>query len=117
MKDVGKSLSSGFVSGLLGSLCCVGPLVLVLIGLSGVSGAMALSGTWTQQYRWTLFIPLAVLFLSGSIYFHIRKKAGVCNLKTIRHYKTFVITTIIFSMIIWVLLLYVIVPVIFSMLS
>jgi len=117
MKEVGKSLGSGFISGLVGSLCCVTPVVLVLIGLSGVSGAMALAGTLQQNFRWTLFIPLGALFLIGSLYVHIKKRAGVCNVRTIKHYKAYVISTIIFAVVIWALLIYVIVPAIFGMLS
>ena len=82
MSEAKSSLGSGFIGGLVGSLCCVTPLVLVLIGLSGVAGATALAGTLQQNFRWTLFIPLATLFLMGAMYFHIKKKAGVCNLTT-----------------------------------
>jgi len=117
MKEINKSLGNGAVAGLLGALCCVTPLVLVLVGLSGVAGAMSLSETLQQNYRWTLFIPLAIIFLVGSIYYHIKGKSGVCNLKTIKHYKTYVISTIVFAIVIWVALLYMIVPAIFKLLS
>jgi|TARA_B100001971_G_C18232042_1_gene564551 hypothetical protein len=112
-----KSLLTGFISGLLSSLCCVTPLVLVLLGLSGVAGAMGLAGFLQQNLRWTLFIPLGLIFLGSSIYLYIRKKEGTCNLKTIQKYKTFVITTILFAVIVWILLIYVIVPYIFGLLT
>ena len=117
MKNVTKSITTGSISGLLGALCCVTPLVLVLVGLSGVSGAAALSGTLQQNFRWTLFIPLATIFLVLALYFQLKKKEGVCNLNTIKKYKWFVLTTVLFAVIIWVLLIYAIVPAIFSLLS
>jgi hypothetical protein len=115
--NMGKALSSGFISGFIGSLCCVGPLVLILLGLSGVSGAIALSGDLTSYYRWTLFIPLASVFLLSSVYFYIKKKEGVCNLKMIKHHKAYVITTISFAVFVWIALLYVIVPTAFSLIT
>jgi hypothetical protein len=111
------ALGTGFVSGVLGSLCCVTPLVLVLLGFSGVSGAMALAGTLQQNFRWLLFIPLGVLFLGGSIYVHLKRKEGVCNLNTIKQYKYYVIITILFTIAIWILLIYAIVPAAFALLS
>ncbi len=108
----------GEIGGLtLGALCCVTPLVLVLIGLSGASSAMALAGTLQQSFRWMLFIPLATLFLVAAIFLQIRKKEGVCNVKTIKKYKYYVLFTFIFALLTWVALLYVIVPMGFSLIS
>lgn len=117
MGEMGRSLGTGFFGGLFGSLCCVTPLALVLLGLSGVSGAMALAGTLQQNFRWTLFIPLGLVFLLGSIYFHIKKREGVCTVNTLKQYKSYVIGTIIFAVVVWASLIYVIVPAVFSLLS
>jgi len=117
MSELKSSLGSGFFSGLIGALCCVTLLVLVLIGLSGISGGMALAGTLQQNFRWTLFIPLATIFLVTAMYFHIKKREGVCNVRTIKKYKTYVIVTIGFAVIIWASLIYVIVPSVFSLLG
>lgn len=115
--EIKSAAKTGSIAAIIGGLCCITPLVLVLVGLSGVSGAMALAGYLQQNFRWTVFIPLATIFLIASIYFHIKKKAGVCNIKTIKHCKWYVITTILFAVIIWALLLYIIVPEIFSLIS
>ena len=115
MSELKSSIGSGFLGGLIGSLCCVTPLVLVLVGLSGVSGAMALAGNLQQTFRWTVFIPIAIIFLFIAMYFHIKRRAGVCNLRTIKRYKTYVIVTILFAIIIWASLIYVIVPGVFRL--
>jgi len=117
MGDTKSIVKVGFFAGLIGALCCVTPLVLVLIGLSGVAGGMALSGTLQQNFRWTLFIPLATIFLIGAVYFHVKRKSGVCNLRTLKKHKAYVLAVIVFSAIVWVSLLYVIVPAIFSLLA
>lgn len=112
-----ESMKWGSLSGLAGSLCCVGPLVLVLLGLSGVSGAMALSETLSSNLRWTVFVPLAIAFLALAIYLHVRRREGRCTWDAVQKHKTFVITTVAFAAIVWILLLWVIVPAVFNALS
>ncbi len=55
-----RTLAAGVVTAVLGSLCCVGPLV--LLGL-GVSGAWIGHLTALEPYR-PLFIAVTVLFLA-----------------------------------------------------
>ena len=117
MRDASRAVGSGFIAELVGSLCCVTPLVLVLLGLSGVAGAMGLAAFLQQNFRWTLFIPLGIIFLTGSLYYSIKRKVGVCNVQTIKRYKAFVIGTIVFAIIVWAPLIYVIEPAIFEFLS
>ena len=115
--NIKSAVKGGTISGFLGALCCITPLVLVLIGLSTVSSAVVLTGVLQQNYRWTLFIPLAATFFLVSTYIYIKKREGVCNLNTIKNYKVYVITTLMSAIVVWVLLLYAIVPAIFSLLS
>lgn len=56
----GTSLTGGFVAGILASVCCVGPLVLVL---AGVSGAWISNLTLLQPYRW-VFAGIALGFMT-----------------------------------------------------
>ena len=58
---VGKAaLTGGLLAGLLASACCVGPLVLVTIG---VSGAWISNLTLLEPYRW-VFIGIALAFMA-----------------------------------------------------
>ena len=54
------------VSGLLASLCCIGPLVFVILGLSG-----AAFFTKLEQYRW-IFGTIAFGFLAFGFFFAYR---------------------------------------------
>lgn len=54
------TLTGGFVAGILASVCCVGPLVLVL---AGVSGAWISNLTLLEPYRW-IFIGIALVFIA-----------------------------------------------------
>lgn len=58
---VGKAaLTGGLLAGLLASACCVGPLALVMVG---VSGAWISNLTLLEPYRW-VFIGVALAFMA-----------------------------------------------------
>jgi len=54
------------LSGLLASLCCIGPLIFVVLGLSG-----AAFFTKLEQYRW-IFGTVAIGFLALGFFFAYR---------------------------------------------
>jgi len=54
-KEEKKLLARSSLAGLFGSLCCIGPVVIVLLGLGGVSTALAV-GKYSN-----LFLALALL--------------------------------------------------------
>jgi mercuric ion transport protein len=56
------------ISGLVASLCCMGPLAFVILGLSGAALSAKL-----EQYRW-LFGAVALGFLSLGFFFAYREK-------------------------------------------
>lgn len=58
---VGKAaLTGGLLAGLLASACCVGPLALVM---AGVSGAWISNLTLLEPYRW-IFVGVALAFMA-----------------------------------------------------
>ena len=54
------TLAGGLFAGLLASACCVGPLALVM---AGVSGAWTANLTLLQPYRW-VFAGIALVFMA-----------------------------------------------------
>ena len=54
------TLTGRLVAGILASVCCVGPLVLVMVG---VSGAWISNLTLLEPYRW-IFIGIALVFMA-----------------------------------------------------
>lgn len=56
----GTTLTGGLVAGILASVCCVGPLVLVMVG---VSGAWISNLTLLEPYRW-IFVGIAFVFMA-----------------------------------------------------
>ncbi len=96
---------------LISSLCCLGPLILVVFGLGTVSFAASLSDTLYGQYRWGFRI-VGLLLLGGSLFIYFRKR-GICTLDKAKKRKNEVINTILIVLIAgivaYILWLYVIV--------
>lgn len=68
----------------IASLCCLAPIVLVLLGLSTVAFAASLTNILDGQYRWAFILAgLVILIVSLIIYF---RKRGVCTIdQAVKH--------------------------------
>ena len=76
IKEVLKVISAPIA---LASLCCLTPLVLVVIGISSVSFATSLSDNLYGNYKW-VFRALGLLGLIVSLFIYIRKSKRICTL-------------------------------------
>ncbi len=76
-QDKKKLLLFGGFAGLIGSLCCLGPLVIVALGLGSVSAALSLG-----KYSW-LFTIIALLFYGSAVALYL-KKDNCCNASGVR---------------------------------
>ncbi|MBM3230546.1 hypothetical protein FJZ22_02740 [Candidatus Pacearchaeota archaeon] len=85
----------------LASLCCVAPLVLVLLGLSTVSFATSLADTLYGDYKW-VFRGIGILALSGSLFLYFRNK-GICTLDQVRRKRIYVLNILLVTFIVSVL--------------
>lgn len=63
---------------ILASLCCLSPVILVLLGLSTVGFATSLTDTFYGEYKW-YFRLVGLLALIGAYLIYLRKQ-GVCTL-------------------------------------
>lgn len=75
-------LAIGALAGLVGILCCVSPVVLVLLGLSSVSFAISLGNTLYYQYGW-YFRGAALLTASLGVYLHLKGQRA-CSVEGLR---------------------------------
>lgn len=76
IKEVLKVISAPIA---LASLCCLTPLVLVVIGILSVSFATSLSDNLYGNYKW-VFRALGLLGLIISLVIYIRKSKRICTL-------------------------------------
>lgn len=62
------TLLGSLVAGLLASICCIGPVIFAILGLSGITFIQKF-----EDYR-AVFIGVAALLLGVAFYFTYRKK-------------------------------------------
>ncbi len=70
------------VAGLIGGLCCVTPVVLVLLGLASISVAADLGNVLYGEYRW-VFRLTALAFLALALWVYFRRR-GICTVDQAR---------------------------------
>lgn len=70
------------LAGLIGGLCCVTPIILVLLGLASISAAADVGNVLYGNYRW-VFRSVALGFLVLALVIYFRRK-GVCTLDQAR---------------------------------
>lgn len=69
----GVSLIGALAAGLAASACCLGPLVLAIVGIGGAASALAL-----EPYRPHLLV-VTTAFLGLAFYLTYRRPAGACG--------------------------------------
>lgn len=79
------------------SLCCLSPVILVLLGISTVSFAGSLAGTLYHGYKW-VFRAIGFLTLVASLIFYFRRK-GVCTLDQAKRRRNEIINTVLIALI------------------
>ena len=87
-KEIAKIIS---IPVLIASLCCLSPVILVLLGLSTVTFAASLSDILYGSYRW-VFRGVGLLLLAAALWYHFRKK-GICTLDAAKKRRREIINT------------------------
>jgi ABC-type thiamin/hydroxymethylpyrimidine transport system permease subunit len=85
LKDILKITSIPVV---FASLCCLSPVILVLLGLSTVSFASSLADTF-----------YGLLALVGALVFYLRRQKGICTIDDVKRRRNEVINIIALSLI------------------
>ncbi len=79
------------------SLCCLSPVILVLLGLGTVSFAGSLADTLYGDYKWVFRgVGLFLLIISLVLYF---RKRGVCTLDQAKRQRNEIINTTLLALI------------------
>jgi hypothetical protein len=81
---------------LVASLCCLSPLLLVLVGLSTVSFASSLADVFYGEYKW-VFRAVGALLLAATLLYHFRKKKNICTLNAAKRHRREIINTVLLA--------------------
>ena len=79
------------LAGLIGGLCCVTPIVLVLLGLASITVAADIGNVLYGDYRW-IFRLVALAFMAMALWFYFRRR-GICTLDQARRERNRIINT------------------------
>ncbi len=79
------------LAALVGGLCCLTPIVLVLLGLASISVATSLGNALYGNYKWW-FRTAALVFLALALIVYFRRK-GICTLDEARRERNRIINT------------------------
>ncbi|MFB6215879.1 MAG: hypothetical protein ABEJ72_02785 [Candidatus Aenigmatarchaeota archaeon] len=86
-----EGIGIGTLSGLIASLCCLGPVVIFLLGLSSVFG---LTGLCMIEFR-PVFITLGVVTLVSGTVLWLRKEEGSCDVNAAAKNKEMIAVSIV----------------------
>lgn len=84
------------------SLCCLSPIILVLLGLSTVSFASSLADTLYGDYAW-YFRGVGLVLLAGAIIYYLRRTKGICTLDDAKKRRNEIINVVLLSLIVAVI--------------
>lgn len=112
MKNTKDILKISSIPVVLASLCCLSPVILVLLGVSTVSFASSLADTFYGEYKW-VFRFVGIIALLGSLAHYLYRKKGVCTIDDVRRRRNEIINyialTIVAGVIGYIFFLYVVV--------
>jgi amino acid transporter len=83
---------------IIASLCCLSPVILVLLGVSTVSFAGSLAATLYGDYKW-VFRGVGLLTLLGAVIWYLRSQRGICTLDEAKKRRNEIINIVLLSVI------------------
>lgn len=94
-------LGIGLITGTVALLCCISPVILVLLGLSTVTAAVALGNNLFNNYK-LYFIGASLLFMSSAVTFYLKKK-NQCSISGVRKNINKILLTLIVAVVVYIL--------------
>jgi hypothetical protein len=102
MKKILEILKISSIPVVLASMCCLSPVILVLLGVSTVSFASSLADTFYGDYKWAFRI-VGILALLTSLAYYLRRTKGICTIDDVVRRRNEVINYIALTVIAGVL--------------
>ena len=97
-KTFWESVKISGIPVVLASLCCLSPVILVLLGISSVSFASSLTDTLYGGYKW-VFRGIGLVALLGSLVYYWYRQKGVCTLDAAKRRRNEIINSIVLTLV------------------
>lgn len=101
-----RGLGIGILSGFTAALCCIGPAIIVLLGLGPLLG---ITGACFVRYRLTFVVAGVLVFILG-IYLTLNRKEGTCNVKSVNRNKKMIILSLLVMVVVYLFLMFQVLP-------
>jgi hypothetical protein len=98
MKALRDALKISSLPVIFASLCCLSPVILVLLGLSTVSFASSLADTLYGDYKW-YFRGVGLITLAVAIVYYLRRAKGICTIDEVKKRRNEIINIVAISLI------------------
>lgn len=112
IESIKEALKISSLPVVFASLCCLSPVMLVLLGLSTVSFASSLADTLYGDYAW-YFRGAGLVLLTIALIYYFRRKKGICTIDEVKRRRNEIINivaiTLIASILGYLFFLYVVV--------
>lgn len=112
MKNIKEILRISGIPVMVASLCCLSPIIFVLLGVSTVSFASSLADTLYGDYKW-MFRIVGLVALLLSLAHYLRRKKGICTIDDVKRRRNeilnYIALTIIAGVLGYIFFLYVVV--------
>ncbi len=102
MRQLKEIIKLSSIPVVLASLCCLSPIVLVLLGISTVSFASSLADTFYGDYKW-VFRGVGLIALLASLAVYLRRQKGICTIDDVKRRRNEVINYLALTLIVGVL--------------
>jgi hypothetical protein len=102
MKNIKDILKISSLPVAIASLCCLSPIILVLLGVSTVSFASSLADTLYGEYKW-VFRVVGLLALLGSLAYYLYREKGVCTIDDVKRRRNEIINYLALTVVVGVL--------------
>lgn len=102
MKNIKEIFRISSIPIVLASLCCLSPIILVLLGISTISFASSLSDTLYGEYKW-VFRSIGFVALLGSLAHYLNRKKGICTIDDVRRRRNEIINYLAVTVVVGVL--------------
>ncbi|MCX6783142.1 MAG: hypothetical protein NTZ20_04100 [Candidatus Levybacteria bacterium] len=102
MKKMKELLKITYIPIFFASLCCLSPVILVLLSLSTISFASSITDILYDQYKW-LFRLFGFMMLMISFIFYLRREKNICSINDVIKNKNKIINYFIITLILGVI--------------
>lgn len=87
---------------IVASMCCLSPVISVLLGISTVSFASSLADTLYGDYKW-IFRGVGLSTLVFSLYYYLTRTKGICTIDEAKRRRNEIINYVALTLIVGVL--------------